>query len=65
MIAKPLSKKLQLSSSWSPKKGNVPPVCKKKEKGGHRELQAGELHVCAGEDHGADPPGSCVKAHAR
>ncbi len=30
-----------------------------------RELQAGEPHLCAWEDHGADPPRSYVKAHMR
>lgn len=32
-------------------------------KGGPRELQVGELHLCMGQDHGRDPPGSSVKSH--
>jgi len=29
-----------------------------------RELQAGESHLCAWEDHAAEPPESYVKAYA-
>lgn len=32
-------------------------------KGGPRELQAGELHLCMEQDHGRDPLGSSVKSH--
>ena len=28
-----------------------------REQGGPGELQAGESHLCAWEDHGTDPPG--------
>jgi len=35
------------------------------EKGRPRKQKASEPHVSAWEDHGIDPPGICVKAHAR
>lgn len=28
-----------------------------------QELQASQTHLCAGQDHGADPPGNNAKAH--
>ena len=34
-----------------------------REEEGPGELQAGESHLCAWEDHGADPPRRHVKAH--
>ena len=37
---------------------------KEREKGLRRELQAGESHLCAWDNHGADPSGYSVKAHA-
>ena len=43
------------------KKGSISPIFKK---GRPREVEAGEPHLCASEDHGADPPGSFVKARA-
>lgn len=44
------------------KKGTITHL-QERGKGGPGELQAGEHHLCAWEDHGADPPGRDAKAH--
>jgi len=41
------------------------PYSRKEERRKPEELQAGQPHLCAWEDHGADLPGRDVKMHAR
>ena len=49
----------EVSGDW--KKGNITPIFEKDRRPG--KLLAGDPHLCAWEDHGADPPRSYVKAH--
>lgn len=46
----------KVPSDW---KGKCHSHLLEREEGGPRELQAGEPHLCAREDHGTDPPGRC------
>ena len=52
----------EVPGDW--KKGNITPILRKGERKTW-ELQASEPHLCAWEDHGADPPRSYAKAHTR
>ena len=52
----------EVPGDW--KKGTITHL-QERGKGGPGELQAGEHHLCAWEDHGADPPRSYIKAHTR
>ena len=47
-----------MSGDW--KRGNITLIYKKGRK---EKLQASELHICAREDHGTDPPGRHPKAY--
>ena len=50
-------------SDW--KRATITPIFKKRKKGRPRELQASQSHLCAWQDHGADPPGNYAKAHGK
>ncbi|PKU44318.1 rna-directed dna polymerase from mobile element hypothetical protein [Limosa lapponica baueri] len=41
------------------------PDIQKRKKRRPRELQASQPHLCAWQDHGADPPGISAKAHGK
>ena len=51
----------EVSGDW--KKGNITLIFKKGEKNDPSNLPTCQSHLCARKDHGADPPGSYVKAH--
>jgi len=60
-VTKPLSitfEKLrqcsEVPTDW--KKGNINPIFKKRKKGRPGDLQVSQSHLCAQQDHGADPP---------
>lgn len=53
----------KLPDDW--KKGNIAFDFSKGKKTRAGKLQAGEPHLCAWEDPGADPLGSNVQAHTR
>jgi len=66
VVAEPLSiisEKSQLlgevPSEW--KKGNICFPFSRKGESKIRKVQIGESHFCAWENHGADPPGSCLR----
>jgi len=47
------------------KVGSITPILKKTKKGRPGELQASQSHLSAWQDHGADPPGNCARAHGK
>ena len=53
----------EVPGDW--RKGNMTPIFEKGLQGRPGELWAGEPHLCAWEDHGADPPGRHAKACTR
>ncbi|GAB0208024.1 mitochondrial enolase superfamily member 1 [Grus japonensis] len=53
----------EVPADW--KRGNITPISKKGKKGRPRELQAGQSHLCAWQDHGADPPRDYAQAHGK
>jgi len=69
VVAEPLSiifeKPWLVKSPVTGKKGNITPIFKKGRKEDWGKLQAGAPHLCAWEDHGADPPRSYVEARMR
>jgi len=69
-VAKPLSivsgkswQSSEVPTDW--KRGNIIPIFKQGKKRRPRELQTSQCHLCAWQDHGADPPGKYAKAHGR
>jgi len=53
----------EVPTDW--KRGSMTPIFKKVKKGRSRELQASHSHLCAREDHGADPPEGTWKIKRR
>ncbi|GAB0205074.1 hypothetical protein GRJ2_002973000 [Grus japonensis] len=53
----------EVPTNW--KRGNITPIFKKGKKGRPRELQAGQSHLRAWQDYGADPPGDYAQAHGK